>query len=190
MPTHSGRIAPCATVPGAAVDGAGNSDAGTHHGAALHAAVREQPVQQPDGGLDAFLGVVAQGQQDGFLGDHVVAQRGQHHAQVPPAEVDSDGHCAVAVEPDVQGPPPELVIGSVEARPASCMILTMLETVAVDRPVWRASSAWVEGPARRHSMIRCWFRCRRADCDPGFLVRLLVERVGEGMLRSVTHRGL
>ena len=76
---------------------------------------------------------------------------------------------------------PELVVGSVEARPESCMILTMLDTVAVDSPVCRASSAWVEGPLSRHSMIRCWFRCLRADCDPGFLVRLLVERDGEGM---------
>ena len=66
----------------------------------------EQPVQHPDGGVDAFLGVVAQGKQDRFLGDHVVTERGEHHAQVPPAEVDADGDGAVAVEPDVQGAPP------------------------------------------------------------------------------------
>src|SRR5687768_1660111 len=83
---------------------------------------------------------------------------------------------------------PELVVGSVDASPESCMILTMFDTVAVESPVWRASSAWVEGPLSRHSMIRCWFRCRRADCDPGFLVRLLVERDVEGMLRRVHHR--
>src|SRR5687767_8972746 len=85
---------------------------------------------------------------------------------------------------------PELVIGSVDARPESCMILTMLDTVAVDRPVCRASSAWVDGPLSRHSMIRCWFRCRRADCDPGFLVRLLVELDVEGMLRRLHHAPL
>ena len=48
---------------GPAVDGAGDSDAGTHHGAAFHSAVRQQFVEQADGGLDALLGVVAEGQQ-------------------------------------------------------------------------------------------------------------------------------
>ena len=91
--------------PRAAVDGAGNADAGSDDGAAFHAAVGQEPVQQSDGGGDALLGVVAQGEQDRFLGDHVIAQGGQHDAQVPAAEVDSDGDGPVAVEPDVQGPP-------------------------------------------------------------------------------------
>src|SRR5687768_10291747 len=82
---------------------------------------------------------------------------------------------------------PELVVGSVDASPESCMILTMFDTVAVESPVWRASSACVAGPLSRHSMIRCWFKCRRADCDPGFLVRLLVELDVEGMLRRLHH---
>src|SRR6476661_10195575 len=80
---------------------------------------------------------------------------------------------------------PELVIGSVDASPASCMILTMLETVAVDSPVCRASSAWVDGPLMRVSMIRCWFSCRRADWDPGFFGLLLVERGVADMKRRL-----
>src|SRR6476661_6905817 len=68
------------------------------------------------------------------------------------------------------------------------MILTILETVAVDSPVCRASSAWVDGPPIRVSMIRCWFCCRRADCDPGFLGLLLVERVVADMLRRLPYR--
>ena len=166
---------------GAAVDGAGDSDAGTHHGAALHAAVRQQSVQQADGGLDAFLGVVAEGKQHGLLGDDVVAEGGEDHAQVPAAEVDADGHGAVAVEPDVQCPPPGAGdrLGGGEAG-----VLHDFDDVGhrgggqagLPRQLGLGG-----GPASRHSMIRCWFRCRSADCDPGFLVRLLVERVGEGM---------
>ena len=106
MPTHSGRMAPCATVPVRRSMGPGIPTP------APTTALRSTPLSasslssSADGGLDAFLGVVAQGQQDGFLGDHVVAERGQHHAQVPPAEVDPDGDGAVAVEPDIEGPPP------------------------------------------------------------------------------------
>src|SRR5690349_23402767 len=78
-------------------------------------------------------------------------------------------------------------MGSVDAKPESSMILTMLETVAVDRPVCRASSACVEGPAISVSMMRCWFSCLRADWEPGFFGLLLVERVVAGMLRRLPH---
>ena len=90
----------------APVDGAGNADAGAHQGGAFHAAVSQQPVQHADRCGDAFLGVVAEGEQDGFLGNDVVAERGEDHPQVPAAEVDSDGDGPVAVQPDVQGAPP------------------------------------------------------------------------------------
>ena len=106
MPTHSGRIAPCATVPVRRSMGPGIPTPAPTTALRSTPLSGQQPVQHADGGLDALLGVVAQGQQDRFLGDHVVAQRGQHDAQVPAAEVDPDGDGTVAVEPDVQGPPP------------------------------------------------------------------------------------
>jgi hypothetical protein len=72
---------------------------------ALHSASPASSFQQGDGGLDAFLGLVAQGQEHRFLGDDVVAERGEDHPQVAPAEVDSHRHGTVAVEPDVQCAP-------------------------------------------------------------------------------------
>ena len=35
--------------------------------------------------------------------------------------------------------------------------------------------------------MRCWFRCRRADWEPGFLGKLFVERGVAGMT-SIVHR--
>ncbi len=87
----------------APVNGAGNSDAGTHHGGPLYAAFPQQLVQQGHCRLDAVLRLVAQWQHHGFLGYHAVAQGGQDHAEVPPAEVDANSHGAVAVEPHVEG---------------------------------------------------------------------------------------
>jgi hypothetical protein len=46
----------------------------------------------------------------------------------------------------------------------------MFETVAVESPVPRASSAWVDGPFdRRNSKSLSWFKCLSAPCDPGFV---------------------
>ena len=63
---------------------------------------------------------------------------------------------------------PELVVGAVLTNPSSAMALTMLDTVAVDSPVCRDSSACVSGPrAISACKIRWLFRCRRAPWEPG-----------------------
>ena len=63
---------------------------------------------------------------------------------------------------------PELVVGLVVTMPASAMPRTMFETVAVESPVWRASSAWVCGPlVARAWTMRCSLSCRSAGCEPG-----------------------
>ena len=80
---------------------------------------------------------------------------------------------------------PELVTGEVSTRPFDSISFTMFETVAVDRPVMRASSAWVEGPpVSKDSTMRYWFSFLRAPCDPGFRGRLFAERVRAGMLEG------
>jgi hypothetical protein len=45
----------------------------------------------------------------------------------------------------------------------------MFDTVALERPVLREISAWVDGPPdTRLVRMRCWFDWRSAVCDPGF----------------------
>lgn len=63
---------------------------------------------------------------------------------------------------------PPADVGVTSTVPPSFNSRTMLETVAADRPVVRAISAWVREPARRTARTT---RSRLArcsdDCDPG-----------------------
>ena len=69
---------------------------------------------------------------------------------------------------------PELVVGVVVTRPVDTRDLTMLEIVAVERPVERAKAACVSVPwVRSVARMRCSLSPRRAACDPGFWIPAL-----------------
>lgn len=87
----------------AAVDGAGDAHAGTDQGAAVEVVLGQQFGDEPSCCGDAFFALVPEGENDRSLGDDVVIQRGEDHAQVATAEVDADPDGPVVEESHVQG---------------------------------------------------------------------------------------
>ncbi len=89
-------------------------------------------------------------------------------AQMGVPEVDADDDAGVPAERDAAGPASPAEVGVTSTVPPSFSSRTMLETVAADRPVVLAISAWVREPARRTARTT---RSRLArcsdDCDPG-----------------------
>ena len=89
---------------GPAVDRPGDAGTDAEHRAGGDRMFIQQPLDQPGGGVDALLGVVAEGKFDGVRGKQPVVQAHQHHLHVPAAEIHSDGDGAAAVDPDRQRP--------------------------------------------------------------------------------------